>query len=560
MPTNASSETNDSLRRSVVAAGLFAITLMVSLLAQGLVAGANVLTVTNHPTIAPPTATRGQANVPIDLLNFSSNGPTITVDNISVNLAGTGSRNDITRVSLHVDNGDGVYSATTDSLLGTPSVFPPTGPAEFRNLAFAVNATVRSIWIVYDISPAATIGDRVGSRIASNASFLVSGGSVSGVFPLDSGLTTITGSLLTVAWTSLAPSQVRQGGTNVPMLRLTLSVNAGQATVTGFRVDRRGTATDADVPLAKFWLDNGDTLFGPGDAPLGQQTFVGGTAVIGGLALNVATGTDRIVFVTYNVSSSATVGATASARLAAPTYVSVGPNATVSPANFPILSAAFTIVAGGPGAILSVQSVDLAAATPQVSRGQTDVPMEKIVLTADANQATLSGVRVDKRGTSTLDSDVAAVKLYRDANGDGVFSTSDTLLGSSAFVAGTTVFSGLNVVVVAGQPVVLFITIDVASSATINATLAVRLGAASYLSVDANSTVDSNAFPIRSSDVTIVGTAPTTTPPGVGTDVLLFVGVAVVVVAALGIIVFALTRRKKHEEPKPSEPKPGAPP
>ncbi len=469
------------------------------------ITAAIVLSVTNDPGIAPGTAIRGQTAVTVDLLTFSTNGAAIVVDNISVDFAGTGVRSDVLSVSLHVDNGDGVYNPTTDVLLGTAMAFPGTGPAVFRNLNFAVDAAGRSIWIVYDLSSSAVIGDRVGSSLASNASVQVRSGSVfGGTFPLNSGLVTIVGPTLTVSWTNLAPAQARQGRANVPMLKLTLSLDSGQGTVAGMRIDKRGTSTlDSDVLLAKIWLDDGDGLFGLGDTLLGQQAFVGGTTVIG-FTLGVTVGTNRVLFVTYDIGPTATLGATVSARFANPAYVSADPNTTVAGANFPIQSSAATIVAGGPGAIVSVGGVDLAARTPQVNRGQTGVAMEKLVLTADANQATVSGIRVDKRGTSTLDSDLAAVKLYRDANGDGNLTSADTLLGSTTFVAGTAIFGSLNVVVTATQPVILFVVIDISLTGTVGATIDLRLANSNYIAVDVNSTIESASFPIRSSDVTIL--------------------------------------------------------
>ncbi len=492
-------------RREVRLAGLVVLCLALSAFAVGLASAASVLTVTNDPTIAPASAVRGQSGVTVDLLAFATTGGATVVDNLSVDFAGTGLRSDVAAVSLHIDNGNGIYDPTTDILLGSPAPFPGTGPVVFRGLNFAVDPAGRSVWIVYDISVSAIIGDQVGSSLPSNASVGVRSGSVSGLtFPLNSGLVTITGSTLTVSWTSLAPTQARRGHANLPMLKLTLSLDFGQATVSGVRLDKRGTSTlDSDVALAKIWLDNGDGLFGAGDTLLGQQAFVGGTTVIA-FNLGVAAGANRVLFVTYDIGTTATLGATVSARIANPGYVSVDANTTVSGANFPILSSAVVIVLGGSGAIVTVGSVDLAAQTPQVYRGQMGVAMEKLVLTADANQATISGIRVDKRGASTLDSDVAAVKLYRDANGDGIFNAADTLLASTTFVGGTAIFGSLNLVVAATQPVTLFVVIDVSPTATVGMTVNVRLATSNYISVDVNSTVDAASFPIRSSDVTIL--------------------------------------------------------
>ncbi len=248
-----------------------------------------------------------------------------------------------------------------------------------------------------------------------------------------------------------------------------------------------------------------------------SSAFVGGTTVIGGFNLVITTGAARSAFVTFDISPTAALARTVSARLADPAYLSADPDTTIDGANFPIVSSPTLIVAGGPGAFVSVASVDLAASTPQVFRGQADVGMLKLVLSADANQATLTGMRVDKRGTSTLDSDVAAVKLYRDLDGIGNFTTADTLLGTTTFVAGVAIFGSLNVVIAAGQPVTLFIVIDIAGGASVGQTVGVRLANNNYLAVDADSTVDPTPFPVRSSDVTILA-QPLGTISGTVTD------------------------------------------
>ncbi len=470
------------------------------------IAGSTVLTVTNNPAIAPGGAVLGQPNVPMDLLHLTTNGGTLSVTGIVVSLAGTGNPADVAAVSLHVDNGNRIYDPATDPLLGRATIFSPAGTASFSGFTLAVDSIGRDVWIVYNISATATVGDTVGSFLLDNRSVVVSAGFVfGGTFPLASGLTMIAGPTLTVAWKSLAPFQARQGRTNLPMLELDLSVDFGQSTVSGLRIDKRGTSTlGSDVPLAKVWLDaNADGLFDSGDLLLGSQGFVGGTTVIGGLSLLVTAGQPRTLFITYDISATATIGVTVSARLATPAYVSVDPATTVSGRNFPIASAATLITAPGPGAFLTIGSVDMAVWSPRVYAGQMNVPMEKLFLTVDANSGTVTGMRVDKTGTSLVDSDVAALKLYRDAIGNGNFSAADTLLASTSFVGGIAIFANLNIVVPVNQPVTLFLVIDLSRTATLGRTVAVHLGNHAYVVGNSTTTVDPNSFPIDSSAVTI---------------------------------------------------------
>lgn len=471
-----------------------------------LIAGATVLTVTNTPGVAPGSAGQNQPNVPIDLLRLSTNGPAMTVSAVTVTLAGTGAPADVASVSLHLDNGDGLYEPALDPVRGSPTTFTSGGLAVFTGLALPIDSTGRALWIVYDISASALVGDRVGSSLPSNASIAVLSGSVyNGTFPLDSALVRISGPILTVTWRNLAPAQAIQGRTNLPMLELTLSVDFGQSTVSGFRIDKRGTSTlDTDVPFAKIWLDaNGDGIFDSGDLLLGSQGFVGGTTVIGGLSLSVGASRPRTLFVTFDIAATATPGVTVSARLATPAYVSVDASTTVRNENFPVISAAVLIAAPSSGAFLTVGSADLAQWYPQVYEGQLDVPMEKLYLTVDQNSGLVTGMHINKIGTSTLDADVAAIKLYRDADGDGNFSVADQLLTRSTFVGGIAIFSNLNLTVRFNQPVMLFIVIDVSPTASLGKTVAVYLGNHVNIAANGTTTVDPNSFPIQSSEVAI---------------------------------------------------------
>lgn len=470
-----------------------------------LITGASVLTVTDNPGVAPGSAVRGQPNVPIDLLHLASNGPVMVVTQISVSLAGTGTPSDIAAATLHVDNGDGIYKPTQDPQLGSPQSFPVSGSAIFTGLNFQVDSVGRDVWIVYDVSANAGIGDRVGSNLAHNSTVVVTYGTVyDGTFPLTSDLVTVSGPTLTVTPRSLAPAQARQGRTNLPMLQLSLTVDFGSSTVSGFRIDKTGTSIlDSDVPLAKVWLDNGDSLFDTGDVLLGSQGFVGGTTVIGGLILVVTPTQSRVVFITYDISASATTGVTVGARLRNAAYVSVDTATTVDPDSFPMASALTQITAPGSGAYLTIGSVDMAAWTPTVYAGQRNVPLEKLYLTVDANSGTVIGMHVDKLGTSLYDADVVALKLYRDADGNGNFSTADQILGSTTFVGGIAIFGALNIVVPMNQPVMLFLVIDLSKTASVGKTVGLQLGNHVYVVGNATTTIDPNSFPIRSSTVTI---------------------------------------------------------
>lgn len=498
------------------------------------VTGATVTTVTNDPGIAPPTASQGQQGVPIDLLTLRTNGPAVDLVRLDVTFVGT-ARTDVTLVALHTDNGDGVFDPSVDARVAS-GPFPAAGPARLNPAGVRLTAVPRDLWITYDIAPSATLGDLVGSEVSAAASVGVSAGSVFDQgFPLTSGSATVSGPMLTVSRVNLAPGIVRRGRVNAPMLELDLTLSSGTSTVSGVRIDKVGTsALDSDVPSVKLWRDTGNGVFDPSDTLIATGAFVTGVATMGPFSVAVTAPNPVVLFVTYDIGAAAPLGATVGARLADPTYVVASGGTTIA-GPFPLRSTDSTIVAGGPGSIVTVTGTDLVGGVATVAQGQADVPFEKLVLSVDLNYAVVQGLSVDKTGTSTVDADVGAVKLYRDSDANGRFGGTDALLGSSIFIARRSVFSGLNLNVSASQPQILFLVLDMSASAALGFTVGVALENGNYVSLAPPSTVDAAHFPLRSSTPAIA-TATNGTLSGTVTDASgAPIAGATVVIVELGI-------------------------
>lgn len=90
------------------------------------------------------------------------------------------------------------------------------------------------------------------------------------------------------------------------------------------------------------------------------------------------------------------------------------------------------------GDTLSVSTTNRAPAT--VSAGTLDVPALSVSLDLAANEFHLSQMSVSQLGTAT-DSEISAVKLWWDVDGNGVATTADTLLDTRTFSAGAATFS-----------------------------------------------------------------------------------------------------------------------
>jgi hypothetical protein len=468
---------------------------------------ADVLTVTNDPGVAPPSAIVGETLVPVDRLTFASNGGVLIVGDLALNLTGTADPSDVAGVSLFLDDGDGAFFPALDILLAV-GAYPTPGPLWFRDLDLAVDATGRSLWVVYDIALGATIGRTAGSEVSHASSVTVSPGFVfDGGFPLASDEVLLVGPVLEVDPVDLAAQrpfgEVRQGSRNVPMLRLDLSVDAGTVTVSGLRVDKTGTSTaDGDVVWVKAWLDAGDGSFDIGDALLDRRAFLASTAILSGFSFAVTPATPMRVFVTFDVALAAPVGATVGAALREPTYVAVDPTSTVDGGPFPIRSTNLAVTAGGAEALLTLSSQDLAANAAPVVAGTADVPMLRLDLSVDANATRVTALRLDRLGTSTADGDVAFLRLWLD-DGDGLLASGDLPVATTAFSAGVALFANLAVDVVAGSPATLFVTITLSQGAQAGRTVGVEVRTEESVAVQAPASVDAAAFPLRSSAVLV---------------------------------------------------------
>ncbi|HLF07432.1 MAG TPA: carboxypeptidase-like regulatory domain-containing protein, partial [Thermoplasmata archaeon] len=310
-------------------------------------------------------------------------------------------------------------------------------------------------------------------------------GNPPGLFPIQSADTLITGAVMGVEGLNLVPGGcarlVAAGSTNLPLLMIHFSIAGGQVTVTSLRVDRSGSAnSDTDIAAVKAWNDtNGNRRFEPAlDTLLGTGTFVGGTATIG-LSPNVSVtaGAPRDLFISFDISSTASAGESAGVGMADETYIGTVPPLSADPNAFPINSGTYFVV-GAPPSCLTVSHVDLAASVPllQIARNQTDVPMLLVNLSASGNLTTAKAILVLRRGTST-DVDVARARVWHDLNKNGKLDRqTDIPLGTATFVSGVATTSlGQGVAVAAGTTESLIVALDIAANAVAGHTVGVEM-------------------------------------------------------------------------------------
>ena len=212
---------------------------------------------------------------------------------------------------------------------------------------------------------AATIRDITGTNDASG-----SPPTIGGSFGLDS---------LTVAMSDLTPALVPRGGTDVPFGLALLTAAPNPVLVTAIRIDRTGTATDADTVASgvKVWADSNanGVLDGP-DTLLATGTFGGGTVALTA-AITVTPGTPSGLIFTLSINAAATLLKTIGITQATASYYTVAAGDAVLSTNFALSSGVSTIVAPPP-------QMTGAVATDTSGSGQGAQAGDQVVITFDS--------------------------------------------------------------------------------------------------------------------------------------------------------------------------------
>lgn len=423
---------------------------------RDIIPSSNTIFMTIHST-TPSQVEQGAKNVRISSFSMIADiGESpftrlrVDISTNSVNLAPS----DIEKLNLYrADNWDDigvtrlVSTAAFNSLgvaaLNIALANNPTEPGLFADIdAF----TTAQYFLTADISPNSKYSSdtqdvrfAVTMRFATNY-FTLDAEGANGILP--AGKLFFSGAVkINVASDKLTVNPVieaipilRQSDTKV-FMPLNLSLNDNNAAWTKIRIDRStgSTAVDADVERVTLYRDvNGDGALNESvDAVVGSARFSGGIADIVFAVpetLNTILPAHTTYFVACAISKRATVGATLALRMASTSYITLGGVDHVLPTNFPIQSAEATIQDFPDEVTASVRS----RAPRDATVAETNVLMLSAELRAFCD-ATLDRVVIALEGTAEP-SNVAAAKIYRDADGDTLFNAAnDTLLGSGTF-------------------------------------------------------------------------------------------------------------------------------
>ena len=166
--------------------------------------------------------------------------------------------------------------------------------------------------------------------------------------------------------------------------------------------------------------------------------------------------------------------------------------------------------------LTQVTFVSASRAPSAVTAGSTDVPF--LNLTATVSAATARIDRLTRTGTAADgDTAVDGIRLWFDANGNGLVDGVDQLLDTATFLQGVALLKP-DFVVAWTAPALLIVTVDVRPTAGAGSTLGLQIDSATSLSLSADALIAGD-FPADSGLATILALPDSPSTVGAGTSV-----------------------------------------
>ncbi|OVE77049.1 hypothetical protein BVX98_03780 [bacterium F11] len=470
-----------------------------------------------------------------------------------------GNDNDITTIKVWRDNGNGTLDrdpATGTIPLGTEILVgqKPLGQGEdtggsaliglddpsVGSPGFAViTAQQTTYWVTIDVDPTALYDDLVGLEIGSPTSLVIGAltenddiHSVSRTgLPTKSAAFVIRPTLdeMEIELENMAPPDVFQAQQNIPMIRIFAKTNSNTAVWDRLRVDLYSDngAVNGDVSSIKLFRDAGDDSYFTSDETSqtakgsyinmisqGTENFTDGSTELL-LEPQIIDTDGQYFFLAYDINALAQVAVNVGALIHSATYFNI---------NFPD-SGTFAIGVTEPyisGRSSIKEAIDIVTlgvddiAKDLANQGGTyqasvNVPMLRFTLTTDISQAYWSAIRLERTGTSAQpefpfghNSDVKYVKIWRDINFNDVLDASDELLSGSTVSFNLSDDNDRIINIPLNSPILVsnrarsyFVSYDVGEGAEAEASLGVRIGDLSWITVS-----DPN---LVSPDIRIIG-------------------------------------------------------
>jgi len=474
---------------------------------------------------APSTVEPGDQEVPIMQLNLTASADIMRVYSLGISFSGSPYKpSNIGSVDLWFDaNGNDIFEVKKDKWLAGDSSLPYT----FSFTLWVTPEASAKLFVVYDISFSATVGNWIGAKITSSLSIGILGSDVvsSVNFPMDTYIPSVktqivapTVDTLTITyWQAKNPSTVEQGTLNVLMVNMTFEADANSVIIKSVDIDMKGVFTTiTDVTAVKIFHDvNDNGLLDLGiDELLTRTQFWEGfppttTLWISiGKDFTVTAGAPESLLLVYDFSRSANVGDFIGVSLANETYINLktGSIDVVAPMGFPIETNPDTeIVVSSPDILTVAYWKDVNP--PSAAQGTQSILMTNMTLEVDANSVTVKSVDIDLKGNPTSATDISSVEIYHDVDNNGLYESGiDELLGFGAFSQGfptkaTVILGTLGFTVSNNTPENLLIIYDISIAANPGDFVGVSMVDETYInlfewSIDS---VASTNFPIETS-------------------------------------------------------------
>lgn len=292
-----------------------------------------------------------------------------------------------------------------------------------------------------------------------------------------------------------------QGATNAVVGKLSLAVTSDVAALNGLTLSLAGNGPENQVTAVKLWKAMADGSFSsdPGQL-LATGAFSSGEVTLNPVGPPAVTESPLTLYVTFDFSPTATIGATFGVAIASANAVDMAVSEKISQTGFPVAWPTLTLARAPKDVTVVGQSL----APASVLAGLHNVPVLRFQPSVASDDTVLQAVTVTLTGTGPL-SDVSRVKLWRDApsSADGSFSPSADLLLASAAPPGATVTlrPALQTIAASDQSW-FYVTVDTGKDAAPGGTHAVSLADESALSFTRGD-LATGAFPLGSDDFTL---------------------------------------------------------
>jgi hypothetical protein len=252
-------------------------------------------------------------------------------------------------------------------------------------------------------------------------------------------------------------ANITQASQDLPMMELKMKSDQNTVIWKGVKVDLPGNCVDNDVSLVKVWKDvNNNDIFDDADKAQVAGDYVGllsyGTENFAHKTVTITFKTPQIIsststaryFITYNVNALAAVGNTIGLSIGSTDYLIVqSPDQVQFSMSAPYVAPSAPVVeypdvcTFQPWPWYNPDTEKDVLSNVTLTQGDKNVPVLKFRLQTNMSEAIWSKLRVERIGTgapgqpvSGSNADVQYVKIYADANNNGVLDAADTLLSS----------------------------------------------------------------------------------------------------------------------------------